>query len=115
MPNSTTITIPDELTTLKVRIDERRAQLLYSNASPAAGFPFDDRFEPLDSDERSYMHDPRVWDAGSIMWCDGALEAMTLADYEVSNGYMTRLLWDLRCGPDWPSGYAVLTSRPYGF
>jgi hypothetical protein len=112
---STTNTTPEVPMTLAVRIDARRAQLLWNNASPVAGFPFDDRFEVLDTDGVTYVHDARGWDDGIIMWCDGALEAMTLADYEMSNGFTTRLLWDLCCGPDWPSGYAVLTSRPYRF
>jgi hypothetical protein len=79
------------------------------------GFQQHPRFEAIDSDDCSALHDADAWADGMLMWCAGALEAITLATYETSNGFTTRFLWDLACGPDWPGGYAVLTSRPYGF
>lgn len=104
---------PDEPFLLAVRIDARRAQLLQSNASPAAYFEHDHeaRFENLDGVD---LRNNRAWACGTVMWCDGALEAMALADYEEKAGYASYLLWDLWTGPEWPTGHAVLTSRPYG-
>jgi hypothetical protein len=114
MIDLTTITSRAEPITLAVRIDERRAQMLWHNAAPAATMDFEDRFESLEGDGGTYVHDSRAWADGMVMWCDGALEAITLADYETSNGFVSCLLWDVCCGPDWPGGYAVLTSRPFG-
>lgn len=51
---------------------------------------------------------------GMVMWCHGVLEAITLAGDEKHSGFTSHLLWDLFSGPDWPGGYAVLTSRRYG-
>lgn len=115
MNDSSTITTHDAPITLSIRIDARRAQMLWHNASPAASLAsdFDDRFESLDSDDRT-AHDAHAWAVGTVMWCDGALEAITLADFEEDSGFVSHLLWDMCSGPEWPGGYAVLTSRPYG-
>lgn len=104
----------DQPITLTVRIDARRAERLWHAAMAAANLDFEDRFETVEGDAGTYVHDANAWADGMVMWCDGALEAFTLADYEASNGYASCVLWDLCYGPEWPGGYAVLTSRAYG-
>jgi hypothetical protein len=56
-----TKTTPDTPMTLAVKIDARRSQLPWNNASPAAAFDFDDRFEDLDNDGSNYVHDDPNW------------------------------------------------------
>jgi hypothetical protein len=114
MNNTTTIARPNEPVTLTIRLDARRAQLLWENASPAEYFEFENRFEDVEGDDGGIsMYDSDAWSVGTVMWCGGVLEAMALCDYEAANGFESHLLWDKSSGPEWPNGYAVLTSRPW--
>lgn len=113
--NDLTTTTPDAPIALAVQIDHRRAQLLWQTASPVAGFDLTHRFELVEGDDSSVLHEAAAWVNGMVMWCEGTLEAITLTAYETSNGFTAHLLWDLACGPNWSGGYAVLTSRPYRF
>ncbi|WP_157371676.1 hypothetical protein [Angustibacter sp. Root456] len=100
---------------LTVLIDARRAQMLWHTAAPAKSFlDAEGRFESHDGAGTIDDQDIDAWTGGTFMWCAGPLEAMTLNDYESSCGYSSRLLWDMDSGPNWPGGYVVLTSRPFG-
>lgn len=103
-----------EPVTLTVLIDARRARMLCHTAAPATSLlEAEGRFESHDGG-CNIDEDSDAWTGGTFMWCAGALEAMTLNDYEASRGFRTRLLWDMDSGPNWPGGYVVLTSRPFG-
>ncbi|WP_341925238.1 hypothetical protein [Nocardioides psychrotolerans] len=82
MNDLTTTPTSDAPITLAVQIDQRRAQLLWQNASPVAGFDLADRFELVDSDDCSVLHEAAAWVDGMVMWCEGTLEAIMLTAYE---------------------------------
>ena len=102
----------DEAVVLSVRITSSRAQKLWHTAAAAAPIDLEDRFEYIEDSPAPALEDEDFWASGTVMWCDSALDAFTLADYETSLGFANRLLWDLAMGPNWPGGYAVLSTRP---
>lgn len=65
MSDLTTSRNPAKPITLAVRIDARRAQLLWHNASPTATMDFEDRFESLDGDGGMYFTMPAP---GPMAW-----------------------------------------------
>lgn len=98
---------------LSVRIDPQRASLLYNNACRASEMIWDGRFETLG--DGVFLPDDPVWDSGRLMWCDSALDAMVLADYEAACGYQSLLLWDLASFDSGFPGHVVLSSRALDF
>ena len=93
---------------LTVTIDADRARRLWIVMAAAGGvLRQPGRFQRGSGEY--YHHDlSSGWDAGRAMWCDTALDAMVLADYERACGYQVLSLWDLAYEP----GHVVVSTRP---
>jgi len=102
---------PSTTMNLVVHIDAERANALWHIACGPKVLDEDDRFELIGGDAHTYSERSRK--GGTVMWCQSALEAIVLSDYEAARGHGSWRLWDM-AARGCESGHVVLTSREWG-
>ena len=95
-----------------VHIDAERASALWHIACGSKVLDQDGRFELIGGDAHTYSEE-RSRKGGTVMWCESALEAIVLADYEAFCGYGSWRLWDM-AAQEGESGHVVLSSCEWG-
>jgi hypothetical protein len=98
--------------TLAIDIDDVKAGWLRRSSQTATTLNLVGRFEAVGGEMFCPADDP-VWDGGTLVWCDSALDAIVLAAYEQHHGYRSTLLWDVAADAPSDGGHVVLTTRPH--
>jgi hypothetical protein len=104
MPSSVTITI-----------GAREAPMLISMSAPAHQSDplWTETLQIRGSGGRTLDPDDPRFLSGTLFWCERALEAMAVCQYERACGYNASMLWDVYADPAGPDRDVVLSSRPY--
>lgn len=97
--------------TLVVQMDAERASALCQNSASADALDQEGRFFLRGAEGFADAQDP-AWKGGTLMWCENALEAIVLCDYEAACGHRSQRLWDEASDANNP-GHVVLSARPF--